>query len=457
MAMLKSLRGHERVGVRIAEYLRTKNGRCDDRTLAWDFVNMPFQRSENGWEKAMEETCRIFGNDREIAGKKTVYYHHFIISPDPRDHVDLDTLRALACDWAKEIFGDEEGGREGRCGIAEVAICYHDDNANGIPHAHLIVNNTNIVDGNRLRISNRLNKEVLPDTLQSLAAELGLSFFDNSRRLPRFGAYLTKVERAFAREGRFSWKQDMRDKVQIAMRTTRDEESFSRRLEELGVRVCPSATREGDWTYAHAANPERWAATGYRLGANYRRSAVAARLAETDAALRGDPERAENMSRRGERVVEALSGALRHMDGSLGEELGVAIAAYVAADVTVAQAAAALRINDKYGVESERDYETLIARAKEHIGSPATAPEARARLELRVRELELAGAVAARGEFFAGSVVPSSPNPGAVRRRSAERARRQAARSARGSRGGDAARRRPQAPDAGSGSRERRR
>lgn len=249
----------------------------------------------------------------------------------------------------------------------------------------------------------------------------------------------------------------MRDKVQIAMRTTRDEESFSRRLEELGVRVCPSATREGDWTYAHAANPERWAATGYRLGANYRRSAVAARLAETGAALRGDPERAENMSRRGERVVEALSGALRHMDGSLGEELGVAIAAYVAADVTVAQAAAALRINDKYGVESERDYETLIARAKEEIGSPATAPEARARLELRVRELELAGAVAARGEFFAGSVVPSSPNPGAVRRRSAERARRQAARSARGSRGGDAARRRPQAPDAGSGSRERRR
>lgn len=457
MAMLKSLRGHERVGVRIAEYLRTKNGRCDDRTLAWDFINMPFQRSEEGWEAAMEETCRLFGNDRSIAGKKTVYYHHFIISPDPRDHVDLDTLRALACDWAKEIFGDEESRREGRCGIAEVAICYHDDNSNGIPHAHLIVNNTNIVDGNRLRIGNRLNKEVLPNTLQSMAAELGLSFFDNSRRAPRFGAYLTKVERAFAREGRFSWKQDIRDKVQIAMRTTRDEESFSRRLEELGVRVCPSSTREGDWTYAHAANPARWAATGYRLGANYRRDAIVARLAETDAALRGDPERAANMSRRGERVVEALEGALRHMDGSLAEDPDIAIAAYVSADVTVAQAAAALRINDKYGVESEQEYEILISRARDEINSPATAPEARARLECRVRELELAGAVAARGEFFAGSVIPSSPSPSEARRRAADRARREAARSAAAGRRGGAAPRRPQAPHAGDGPRERRR
>ena len=441
MAMLKSISGHEPVGARIGEYLRTKNGRCDDRTLAWDLLNMPFQHGEQGWEAAMEETCRRFRNDREIAGKKTVYYRHFIISPDPRDNVDLDTLRSLACDWAHAMFGDEESRREGFFGTEEVAICYHDDNANGIPHAHLIVNCTNVANGKRMHLSNADVRELLPDTLQSMAADLGLSFFDNSRRAPRFGAYLTKVERAFAREGRFSWKQDIRDKVQIALRTTRDVESFSQRLDELGVVLSPSATREGEWTYSHKANPVRWSATGYRLGANYRRSTVTSRLAATDASLRGDAERSANLEQRGRRVVAALSDALPHMDGSTAEVLDVAVAAYVSADVTVAQAAATLRINDRYEVESDEDYARLIARARSEIEGGRASPQARERLERKVRELELARSVALRGDFFSGSVRPSRPRASEVRARiSAEARREMQRRRARGAGGAHDAR-----------------
>ena len=32
-----------------------------------------------------------------------------------------------------------------------MSIVYHDDNENGIPHAHVVVNNTNVVTGRRLQ------------------------------------------------------------------------------------------------------------------------------------------------------------------------------------------------------------------------------------------------------------------------------------------------------------------
>lgn len=63
-----------------------------------------------------------------------------MLSPDPKDHVKLDALRELTVAWVREHLGE-----------FEVAIVYHDDNAGHVPHAHIVVNNTNIVTGRRLQ------------------------------------------------------------------------------------------------------------------------------------------------------------------------------------------------------------------------------------------------------------------------------------------------------------------
>lgn len=55
-------------------------------------------------------------------------FKHFVLSPDPSDDIDLPALREIARSWALKHFGG-----------LEIASVYHDDNARGIPQAHIVV------------------------------------------------------------------------------------------------------------------------------------------------------------------------------------------------------------------------------------------------------------------------------------------------------------------------------
>ena len=134
--MLKTISGHTSTkGIR--RYL-TKEGRA----LAEDYINLepPAPGRPFDWADVMDKTRRLYGNDSAWRGRRARTYKHYVVSPDPKDRVSLDGLRALATGWAKECFPDHE-----------VAIVYHDDNAGGIPHAHVVVNNTNLETGRRLQ------------------------------------------------------------------------------------------------------------------------------------------------------------------------------------------------------------------------------------------------------------------------------------------------------------------
>ena len=60
-------------------------------------------------------------------------------SPDPQDGLSTGQVAELAGAWALKHFAD-----------FEVAIVLHDDNESRIPHAHIVVNNTNLVTERRL-------------------------------------------------------------------------------------------------------------------------------------------------------------------------------------------------------------------------------------------------------------------------------------------------------------------
>ena len=120
----------------------------------------------------MDETRRAYRNDTSCGDMPARTYKHYVISPDPGDAVSLDGLRDLAVAWARDNFPDYE-----------VAIVYHDDNASRIPHAHVIVNNTNLATGRRLQ---NPDPRALKHNLQTLAKGRGLSDLDTRER-ERFG------------------------------------------------------------------------------------------------------------------------------------------------------------------------------------------------------------------------------------------------------------------------------
>ena len=274
MPFVKPISGHTKLGA--AQRYLEKEGRA----LARDFLNLDAPMTgigEDGlpeyrdydWSSIMDETREKLGNDSPYKGRKARTYKHYVFSPDPRDSISLSELRSVTMSWVRENFGDYE-----------VAVVYHDDNEHRIPHAHVIVNNTNLATGRRLQDP---DPRALKRSAQRIAREHGLSFYEDEPRDPVTGAipdseaYARRnahiVERDRVTRGEYSWVGDIRARVDVAKGIAKSPEDFQQALREMGVNVRESASRKGDWVYSLAGTPSRQV-TGSKLGASYTRREV---------------------------------------------------------------------------------------------------------------------------------------------------------------------------------------
>lgn len=296
MPELVSINGHTKSVGKLQSYLE---GKTRSRVLAVDLINVTDRDQPDclTWSQNMDATRSLAGNDRPINGKRPRTFMHYVISPDPRDEIDLPTLRALAYDWAYKFFGDYE-----------VAIVYHSDNE--VMHAHVVVNNTNLNDLHRLSsdLTNvRVEKQNLE--LQNLALARGLRAFtkDNEsltagemadratapgRRGPTRDSGQQNRARANAsqphvrrrrtteqhgrrgmdsRDGYVSWKTEIQDRVDVARAISIDESQFKRALAAMGIEVTES--RGGDYLFHHPMGGAK-KVTGSRLGSVYSKASI---------------------------------------------------------------------------------------------------------------------------------------------------------------------------------------
>ena len=250
----------------------------EDRAIAADYINLDApiagrERVRFDWASIMDATRHEMGNDRPWGKTRARTYKHYVISPNPEDGIDLEMLRDLATNWAREHFGDYE-----------VAIVYHDDNESGIPHAHVIVNNTNLETGRRLQDPDPTG---LNHSLQRMAEERKLRHFADvsgpSRTTGRTAKqtariqpnslqreYTRRAEAELIANGEYSWTADIRARVRIARVVARDEAEYRGALSAMGIEVSdnsPKAPRR-DWVYSFADHPTR-RISGEKLGASY--------------------------------------------------------------------------------------------------------------------------------------------------------------------------------------------
>lgn len=421
MPFLGSQPNHHTCSSYIQRYLEKNN-----RALAHDFANIRGREAQAHWARTMDNTRELAGNDTPYNGKKAVTFRHFVLSPDPRDGVDLETLRAITTDWVRHFFGAD--GESGVLGCYEVVIVYHDDNKRrtvkgevGIPHAHIIVNNTNLAYGepgpggryNRLQINKQVGEIDMPNFAQELAELRGCTYFDNPSTLAEKrerereeralakahakllkeqrevklsengGRYTTKEEKAIIRAGHFSWKQDLCEQIQIARRLSTDEASFLEELKalEIGVRE-----KDGDWVFSHPSNPQHWQATGYRLGKNYTRQAINNDiLTDREKGCPRSPEVRDNVT----------------ADLMQSYQIEFNLVAIADRSLDVHQVAETLRVIDAYGVRCQADFER-IATVLELQVKEADTPEQREALSSKLTELRVAQERSKRGDFFLG-------------------------------------------------------
>lgn len=209
----------------------------------------------------MGATRAAFGTDAPWRGKPTRTFKHFVLSPDPGDNIDLAALRELECSWALRHFDDHE-----------IAIVYHDDNARGIPHAHIVVNNASLRTGCRTQTQ---HPEDLNRDFQDMARERGLSGLSNDRASEspskacgqagaggprsRRSVYLGRAEKEIVRLGGYSWVGDIRARIALAKTMARDGAEFLGILDALGVRADDNSAkaRRDDWVFSLAGEPSK--------------------------------------------------------------------------------------------------------------------------------------------------------------------------------------------------------
>ena len=329
--MLKTIAGHTSVRG-TCRYLTRKN-----RALASDYINIDAPdparpEASFDWACVMDSTRRAFGNDLPWRGRRVRTYKHYVVSPDPKDGIALDSLRELATTWAAEHFSEYE-----------VAIVYHDDNQNGIPHAHVVVNNSNIETGRRLQDP---DPKALASSLQNIAERQGLSALRppepsgvtaraqrrNPKRHPETyrSEYVRRAEKELAERGEYSWTADIRARVRIARTVARSEAEFRSVLSPMSVTVTdnsPKAQRR-DWIYALADHPSR-RISGERMGLAYGRERLepllrlggVRRLEDTgERAIAAIAKRAVEVGDLGE--LERLSDAVALIEASRARCLG---------------------------------------------------------------------------------------------------------------------------------------
>lgn len=232
----------------------------DGRAIGHDFINLACIEREDGsvigWAAEMDEFRSLYGNDEPYRGKPAITYRHYIVSPDLADKIDLERLRELSIAWDQKHFGEYQ-----------VAVVYHDDNEHAIPHAHIVVNNTNIETGKRLHVPQP--KELNRD-LQQMARERELGYFTDRpsvfNRRAKGGEARTsqrehkgKAERRIEREGGYSWVADIRERARTARALSNDEASYRELLGVLGIELSlnsPNA-RQRDYLYAFSDHPSR--------------------------------------------------------------------------------------------------------------------------------------------------------------------------------------------------------
>ena len=402
MAYFRTIPAHVTCKYIIQDYLER-----DGRAIGHDYINIDSPQ----WAEQMDTTRELHGNDATRGQFRAVCYRHFVLSPDPKDDITLDGLRELTLAWAHEFFGTCEKNRyafdderydpyddrysAGKLGSYEVAIVYHNDNESGIPHAHVVVNNTDLDSGKRMKLDNKMYQHI-SDRFQEMCAERGLSYFtpeDSKRKesVYRKGNFRTEIERRRIKDKKRSWKEELRQMIYIAAHSRTSMDDYFKVLAMQGVEV---KEKRGDLIYTHPGYAQR-SVYGYRLGRSYALETIKEAVAETaQKQSAADKITADRVALIIASIIAVASGT--GVDHYKLAEAGISVDSVDLAPVgklAVDDVAGLLKINREYNIRCLGDYTAEIdkrmykVKEKLGIGPVLLRYEQEARLLINARKL----------------------------------------------------------------------
>ncbi|MCI7349954.1 MAG: relaxase/mobilization nuclease domain-containing protein [Ruminococcus sp.] len=120
----------------------------------------------------------------------------------------------------------------------QALICTQTDGKGGCIHNHILINDVSMIDGKGCRKYQYHQPDVMPWTDEITAR---YTILDEGNKN---GENLTQAERAKREKGAYSYKDDIRERVSKAMKSCSSEETFLRKLADLGVNTVKKYSKK---------------------------------------------------------------------------------------------------------------------------------------------------------------------------------------------------------------------
>lgn len=127
----------------------------------------------------------------------------------------------------------------------QALVCTQTDGKGGCIHNHILINDVSMIDGKGCRKYQYHQPDVMPWTDEIT------SRYTNLDEGNKNGENLTQAERAKREKGAYSYKDDIRERVSKAMKSCSREETFLRKLADLGVNTVKKYSKKTGEHYVY--------------------------------------------------------------------------------------------------------------------------------------------------------------------------------------------------------------
>lgn len=218
-------------------------------------------RAINYAEKRAEEksglNCDIdyakssFKQTRALYGKENDIQAHTVIQSFKPGEVTPEQCNQLGLELAEKIAPNHQ-----------VAIYTHTDKEH--VHNHIVINSIDLETGRKYQ-SNKKQRDFVKRSNDEICREHGLSVPERNTAKLRY----TQAEKSLIEKDQYSWKDDLREKIENAKYYTSDFKSFSEHLEKSGIEF---KVRGKNVSYK-PENVNKWV-RGKTLGEDYDKGAL---------------------------------------------------------------------------------------------------------------------------------------------------------------------------------------
>ena len=218
-------------------------------------------RAINYAEKRAEEksglNCDVdyakssFKQTRALYGKENGVQAHTVIQSFKPGEVTAEQCNQLGVELAKKIAPNHQ-----------VAIYTHTDKEH--VHNHIVINSIDLETGRKYQ-SNKKQRDFVKRSNDEICREHGLSVPERNTAKLRY----TQAEKSLIEKDQYSWKDDLREKIENAKDHTSDFKSFSEHLEQSGIEF---KVRGKNVSYK-PENVNKWV-RGKTLGEDYDKGAL---------------------------------------------------------------------------------------------------------------------------------------------------------------------------------------